>query len=100
MEERPVDRHDLTSSWEKKDDYDEYTLFDVGQYIPTVFFAWDGHNGDAGRKMAVSAFYYTILQPPVPQEAYIYPFIIAGGIVVLEAWVLTRRANRKKGKTL
>jgi DMSO reductase family type II enzyme heme b subunit len=85
----------------KKDqDYDEDTFFEMGQYIPTVFFAWDGHNGDAGRKMAVSAFYYTFLEPPVPQEAYIYPFIIAGGIVVLEAWVLTRRANRKKGKTL
>ena len=52
----------------KKDDYDEYTQFDVGQYIPTVFYAWDGHNGDAGRKMAVSAFYYTILQPPIPRE--------------------------------
>jgi len=85
----------------KKDqDYDEDTFFEMGQYIPTVFFAWDGHNGDAGRKMAVSAFYYTFLEPPVPQEAYIYPFIIAGGIVVLEAWVMTRRANRKKGKTL
>jgi len=82
----------------KKDDYDEYTLFDVGQYIPTVFYAWDGHNGDAGRKMAVSAFYYTILQPPVPREVYIYPALIAFGVVILEGWVLTRRANKKKGK--
>lgn len=85
----------------KKDhDYDEDTFFEMGQYIPTVFFAWDGHNGDAGRKMAVSAFYYTFLEPPVPREAYIYPFVIAGGIVILEAWVLTRRANKKKGKAL
>jgi DMSO reductase family type II enzyme heme b subunit len=85
----------------KKDqDYDEDTLFEMGKYIPTVFFAWDGHNGDAGRKMAVSAFFYTFLQPPIPREVYIYPFVIAGGIVVLEAWVMTRRANKKKGKTL
>ncbi len=85
----------------KKDhDYDEDTFFEMGQYIPTVFFAWDGHNGDAGRKMAVSAFYYTFLEPPVPREAYIYPFVIAGGIVILEAWVLTRRANKRKGKAL
>ena len=82
----------------KKDDYDEYTQFDVGQYIPTVFYAWDGHNGDAGRKMAVSAFYYTILQPPIPREVYIYPALIAFGVVILEGWVLTRRANKKKGK--
>ncbi len=81
-----------------KADYDEDTKFEVGKYIPTVFFAWDGHNGDAGRKMAVSAFYYLVLQPPIPRETYIYPTLIAVGIVVLEGWILTRRANRKKGK--
>ncbi|MET0516461.1 MAG: c-type cytochrome [Nitrospiraceae bacterium] len=84
----------------KKDDYDEYTQFDVGQYIPTVFFAWDGHNGDAGRKMAVSAFFYTILQPPIPREVYIYPALIALCVVILEGWVLTRRANKKKSKNI
>ncbi len=81
-------------------DYDEDTFFEVGQYIPTVFFAWDGHNGDAGRKMAVSAFYYTFLNPPIPTETYIYPVAIAFGVVLLEGWVLTRRANKRKGKTL
>src|SRR5436309_3427067 len=81
-----------------KGDYDEDTKFDMGNYIPTVFFAWDGHNGDIGRKMAVSAFYYTILEPPIPKETYIYPTLIAVGVVVLEGWVLTRRQNKKKGK--
>lgn len=81
-----------------KEDYDEDTYFEMGKYIPTVFFAWDGHNGDAGRKMAVSAFYYTVLEPPIPRETYIYPTLIAIGVVLLEGWVLTRRANKKKGK--
>ncbi len=81
-----------------KEDYDEDTYFEMGKYIPTVFFAWDGHNGDAGRKMAVSAFYYTVLEPPIPRETYIYPTLIAIGFVILEGWVLTRRANKKKGK--
>ena len=93
MIERPVGNED-------DQDYDEDTFFEVGQYIPTVFFAWDGHNGDAGRKMAVSAFYYTFMNPPVPEETYYYPVIIAFGVVLLEGWVLTRRANKKKGKTL
>ena len=85
----------------KKDqDYDEDTFFEVGQYIPTVFFAWDGHNCDAGRKMAVSAFYYTFMNPPIPKETYIYHAVIAFGVVLLEGWVLTRRANKKKGKSL
>lgn len=82
----------------RKDDYDEDAYFEVGKYIPTVFFAWDGHNGDIGRKMSVSAFYYTILEPPIPKETYIYPTVIAIGIVVLEGWVLTRRANKRKQK--
>ncbi len=84
----------------KEQEYDEDTFFEMGQYIPTVFFAWDGHNGDAGRKMAVSAFYYTFLEPPTPKEAYIYPIVIACGVVLLEGWVLTRRSNKRKGKTL
>ena len=84
----------------KDQDYDEDTFFEMGQYIPTVFFAWDGHNGDAGRKMAVSAFYYTFLEPPTPREAYIYPVVIAVGVVLLEGWVLTRRSNKRKGKSL
>src|SRR5213083_801404 len=80
-----------------KGDYDEDTYFEMGKYIPTVFFAWDGHNGDVGRKLAVSAFYYTILEPPIPKETYLYPTVIAVGIVILEGWVLTRRANKRKG---
>jgi len=81
-----------------KADYDEDTYFEMGKYIPSVFFAWDGHNGDVGRKMAVSAFYYTVLEPPIPRETYIYPTLIAVGVVILEGWVLTRRANKKKKK--
>jgi mono/diheme cytochrome c family protein len=81
-----------------KGDYDEDTKFEMGKYIPTVFFAWDGHNGDVGRKLAVSAFYYTILQPPTPKEAYIYPTLIAVGVVIVEGWIMTRRKNKKKGK--
>jgi mono/diheme cytochrome c family protein len=81
-----------------KGDYEEDTYFEVGKYIPTVFFAWDGHNGDIGRKNAVSAFYYSILEPPIPKETYIYPTLMAVGVVLLEGWVLTRRANKRKMK--
>ena len=81
------------------DSYDENTWFEVGKYIPTVYFAWDGHNGDAGRKMAMSAFYYTFLVPPIPMTVYLYPTIIAIGIVGLEGWVMVRRKNKRLGKT-
>ncbi len=78
--------------------YEENTWFETGKYIPTVFFAWDGHNGDAGRKMAVSAFFYSILMPPIPNTVYLYPALIALGIVGLEGWVLARRSNKRKEK--
>ena len=80
----------------RTDDKDADVQFVAGKYIPTVFFAWDGHNGDAGLKMAVSAFYYSILEPPVPIEAKIYPVLMALGMIVAEGWILRRRANKKK----
>lgn len=81
-----------------KGDYEEDTYIQAGKYIPMVFFAWDGHNGDVGRKMAVSAFYYLVLEPPIPTTTYVYPALMAVGIVLVEGWILGRRANRRKGK--
>ena len=78
------------------EDKDADVQFQTGQYIPTVFFVWDGHNGDAGLKMAVSTFYYTILEPPMPIEAKIYPFLMAIGMIIAEGWILRRRASKRK----
>ena len=79
-----------------KGDYEEDTYIELGKYIPINFFAWDGHNGDVGRKMAVSAFYYLVLEPPIPAEAKWYAGLAAVGLVIVEGWILTRRANRRK----
>ena len=78
------------------EDKDQDVQFQVGRYIPTVFFAWDGHNGDAGLKMAVSAFYYSILQQPLSVEAKIYPILMAVGMIIAEGWILRRRASKKR----
>ena len=48
--------------------------------------------------MAVSAFYYLVLEPPIEKETYIYPTVAAIGLVIVEGWILTRRANRRKNK--
>lgn len=81
-----------------KGDYEEVAYLEAGKYIPMVFFAWDGHNGDVGRKMAVSAFYYLVMEPQIPLTTYVYPGLITVGIVIIEGWVLGRRANRRKEK--
>jgi DMSO reductase family type II enzyme heme b subunit len=82
------------------DDKDADAQFQTGKYIPTVFFAWDGHNGDAGLKMAVSAFYYTILEPPMPIEAKVYPILMAVGMIIAEGWILRRRASKRRMQKL
>jgi hypothetical protein len=71
--------------------------FEKGHYIPTAFFGWDGHNGDAGRKMSLSTWYYTILEPPVPMKVYVYPPIAVFAVVGLELWVRSRFGKSKKG---
>jgi mono/diheme cytochrome c family protein len=80
----------------RTEDKEADVQFQVGKYIPTVFFAWDGHNGDAGLKMAVSAFYYSILQQPVPVEAKVYPILMAVGMIIAEGWILRRRASKRR----
>jgi DMSO reductase family type II enzyme heme b subunit len=82
------------------DDKEADAQFQSGKYIPTVFFAWDGHNGDAGLKMALSAFYYTILEPPTPIEAKVYPILMAVGMIIAEGWILRRRASKRKMQKL
>jgi DMSO reductase family type II enzyme heme b subunit len=69
--------------------------FEMGKYIPTVFFAWDGNNGDHGLKSSISTWYYTILEPPIPRKAYIYPFVAVILVFGLEGWIL-RKANAAK----
>ncbi len=81
-----------------KGDYEEDAYIELGKYIPINFFVWDGHNGDVGRKMAVSAFYYLVLKPPTPPEAKWYAGLAAVGLVIVEGWILTRRANRRKAQ--
>ena len=81
-----------------KADYEEDTYIELGKYIPINFFVWDGHNGDVGRKMGVSAFYYLVLEPPIPTEAKWYAGLAAVGLVIVEGWILTRRSNRRKAQ--
>jgi mono/diheme cytochrome c family protein len=61
--------------------------FEKGKYIPTTFFAWDGHNGDTDVKMSISTWYYTILEPPVPMNVYYLPPIVVALVVGFEFWV-------------
>ncbi len=64
--------------------------FELGKYIPSVFFVWDGNNGDHGLKGSISTWYYTILKPPVPAKAYYIPFLAFVFVAGFEMWILKR----------
>jgi mono/diheme cytochrome c family protein len=72
------------------DDKEHDVQFTTGQYIPTSFFVWDGNNGDYGLKNSISTWYYTILLPPVPKKAYIYPVFAAIFVIGLQFWVVSK----------
>jgi DMSO reductase family type II enzyme heme b subunit len=65
-----------------------------GKFIPIAFFAWDGSNGETGAKMAISHWYYFLMEPPLPKTVFIYPVI---GVVVaagLQWWMIRRLRQR------
>jgi hypothetical protein len=78
------------------EDKEKDVQFTTGKYIPILFMVWDGHNGDAGRKMSISSWYHTILEPPIPTKAYIYPVFAALFVIGLQFWVVSKVKNGKK----
>lgn len=77
------------------EDAENETQFELGEYIPTVFFVWDGNNGDHGLKGSISTWYYTILKPPTPVEAYVYPFFAIIAVFGFETWFMRRLKHWK-----
>jgi DMSO reductase family type II enzyme heme b subunit len=72
---------------------------EAGKNIPMVFFAWDGDAGEFGGKMALSTYYYLMLEPPVPAKVYIFPPIVAGAILLVEGLIFysARKSKRENG---
>ncbi len=78
------------------EDKEHDAQIEMGRNIPAVFFAWDGDAGEFGGKMALSTYYYFMLEPPVPGNVYVIPPIVGGVILLVEGWALyaARRAKR------
>ena len=72
---------------------------EAGKNIPMVFFAWDGDAGEHGGKMALSTYYYLMLEPPVPAKVFIVPPIVAGVILAVEGLIFysARKSKRENG---
>jgi len=76
---------------------EKHTLFEVGKFMPFSVALYDGRNNEQGKKAAISAWYYMILEPPTPLKTYVLPPLLF--LVFLGIGLLLHKQLRKTGKT-
>jgi DMSO reductase family type II enzyme heme b subunit len=64
--------------------------FEVGKLIPVAFAVWDGSNSDAGGRKSISAWYYVLLEKPVPKTVFVYVLIAIIMGASVELWFVAR----------
>lgn len=66
------------------------------KFIPVSFMQWSGINKEKNEHMAISTWYYTILEPPIPESIYYIPPIMAVSFLCLEGWLvwMTKRTRK------
>ena len=66
------------------------------QFVPVSFFQWAGDDKGKDEHMAISTWYYTILEPPLPDSLYYMPPIMAVVFVGLQGWLvwMTKRTRK------
>jgi DMSO reductase family type II enzyme heme b subunit len=68
--------------------------FATAQPIPFALFAWDGDNGEAGTRGAISTWYYIYLDEPSPPTVFATPILAMLLTAGLGVWAV-RRAQRR-----
>jgi len=65
-------------------------------FIPVSFLQWAGADKEKDEHMAISTWYYTILEPPLPDSLYYMPPIMAVVFIGLQGWLvwMTKRTRR------
>jgi len=66
------------------------------EFIPVAFMQWSGFDKEIDEHMAVSTWYYTILEPPLPDSLYYMPPIMAVVFVGLQGWLVWMTNRTKK----
>ncbi len=66
------------------------------QFIPVSFLQWSGDDKEKDEHMAISTWYYTILEPPLPDSLYYMPPIMAAVFVCFQGWLvwMTKRTRK------
>jgi DMSO reductase family type II enzyme heme b subunit len=66
------------------------------KFIPVSFFQWAGRDKEKDEHAAISTWYYTILEPPLPDSLYYMPPIMAAVFVCFQGWLvwMTKRTRK------
>jgi len=74
------------------------------KFIPVSFLQWAGRAKEKDEEMAISTWYYTILEPPLPDSLYYMPPIMAVVFIGLQGWLvwMTKRTRKmfEEGKAI
>lgn len=65
-------------------------------FIPVSFMQWTGNYKEHNENMAISTWYYTILEPPIPSSIYYIPPVTAVIFAGFQGWLvwMTRRTRK------
>jgi len=65
-------------------------------FVPVAFMQWAGWDKEKDEHQAISTWYYTILEPPLPDSLYYMPPIMAVVFVGLQGWLvwMTKRTRK------
>lgn len=47
----------------------------TGEPLPIAFYAWDGSNGESGKRVAIGSWYFLYLEEPASAMIYVIPII-------------------------
>lgn len=78
------------------EDKEKSAQLQTGTNIPITFFAWDGDAGEVGGRMALSTFYYLMMEPPIPASTYVVPPIVFMVLFGCLCWARIAAINYKK----
>jgi DMSO reductase family type II enzyme heme b subunit len=72
------------------------TVFEAGKFTPFAVTLLDGRNDEENSKGAISAWYFMVLEPPIPLKVYVLPPIAF--FVVLGIGLVLRKSVKMKGR--
>ena len=69
-----------------------------GRAIPMAVFAWDGSNGESGKRGAVSTWYFLYLDRPTGKGVYVWPALATLLTAGLGIVLVARTQRRSRGR--